>query len=369
MIATIGKTGAQTQQSARPQAHRHSKGPAFWLKRVGLGLLILLVTSIAAGAIYQAIATNIDKGKYPAPGQLVDVGGRNLHIYCTGDGSPTVLLESSLAGTTSLWGWVQPEVAKGTRVCAYDRAGSGWSDPGPKPRDGQRVAAELHTLLDKAGIAGPYVLVGHSLGGLYVRAYAGQYPAEVAGMVLVDSSHPDQWTLSPGGQEQYKRFEQFNSIGSMVAPLGMLRLFNFFPLNPDLPARQSAEFKAFSDSTKYANANVDEFNSIPELNNQVKSGGKLGAVPLAVLTATDHGYQAALAAKAPQSQLEQLQQQEQYWQKFQVEMAALSTNSTHRIVEGSDHGSLLTRHDHAIMTSATILQVVDAARTGRPLAR
>jgi pimeloyl-ACP methyl ester carboxylesterase len=297
----------------------------------------------------------VDAGRYPAPGQLVDVGGHELHIYCTGEGNPTVILESALAGTSSLWGWVQPEVAKGTRVCAYDRAGSGWSEAGPKPRDGQRVATELHTLLDKAGIAGPYVLVGHSLGGLYVRTYAHQYPDDVAGVVLVDSSHPDQWAVSPGGQELYKRYEQFNSIGSLVAPLGVLRLMNFFPLNRDLPAKESAEYKAFSDSAKYANANVSEFNAIPELNNQVRSAVSLGAVPLAVLTATDHGYQAARAAKAPQAQLDELQQQEEYWQRFQAEIAALSTNSSHHIVSGSDHGSLL-----------TILQVVDTVRSGRP---
>lgn len=367
MIDSKGKTVTPTEQPATSETRRHGRGLSFWLKRVGLGALILIVTLALAGAIYQAIATNLDSAMYPAPGQVVDVEGRNLHIYCTGDGSPTVIMENSLAGTSSLWGWVQPEVAKGTRVCAYDRAGSGWSDPGAKPRDGQRVATELHTLLAKAGIAGPYVLVGHSLGGLYARAYAGRYPGEVAGMVLVDSSHPDQWTRSPGGQEQFKKFDQFNNIGSVVARFGLLRLFNYFPPNPDLPARQSAEFKAYSDSSKFADANVAEINAIPALNAQVTSAGKLGSVPLAVLTATDHGYQAALAARAPQPELEQLQQQEQYWQTFQVEMAALSTNSTHRIVEGSDHGSLLTRQDHASTTSATILQVVDAVRTGRAL--
>jgi pimeloyl-ACP methyl ester carboxylesterase len=321
------------------------------------------------GLIYQAVATAMDKGTYPPPGQLVDVGGYKMHIYCTGAGSPTVILESALAGTSSLWGWVQPEVAKGTRVCAYDRAGAGWSDPGPKPRDGQRVATELHTLLTRAGIAGPYVLVGHSVGGLYVRVYAARYPDEVAGLVLVDASHPDQWTRSPGGPEQYRKYEQFNSIGAVLAPFGALRLVNFFPLNPDLPRQQSAEFKAFSDSTQYAAINVDEFHALPALDAQVTSGGTLGARPLVVLTATDHGYQAARAAQAPAAQLEQLQQQEQYWQEFQGEFVALSSNSAQRIIDGADHGSLLTRQAHAQATTAAILQVVAAVRTKQPLAR
>jgi pimeloyl-ACP methyl ester carboxylesterase len=120
-----------------------------------------------------------------------------LHINCLGQGSPTVILESGLANMSADWANVQPLVAKGTRVCAYDRAGIAWSDPGPQPRDPGQIAGELHTLLGRAGIAGPYVLVGQSFGGLYVRMYAARYPDEVAGMVLVDASHPDMWQRLP----------------------------------------------------------------------------------------------------------------------------------------------------------------------------
>ena len=125
------------------------------------------------------------------------MGGYQLHIHCLGEGNPTVILEAALPGASAHWGWVQPDIATTTRVCAYDRAGMGWSDPGPEPRDAQTIASELHTLLDNARIEGPYVLVGHSFGGLYARMYTAQYPDEVAGMVLVDSTHPDQWTRLP----------------------------------------------------------------------------------------------------------------------------------------------------------------------------
>ena len=126
----------------------------------------------------------------------MDVGDHRLHIDCVGQGSPTVILESGLGTMSADWANVQPAVAKTTRVCAYDRAGTGWSEPGPEPRDPRQIARELHTLLGNASIDGPYV-VGQSFGGLYVRMYAAQYPKEVEGMVLVDASHPDMWTRLP----------------------------------------------------------------------------------------------------------------------------------------------------------------------------
>src|SRR5262249_28852565 len=149
------------------------------------------------GAVYQAIATQSDKRDYPPPGQLLDVGGYRLHLYCVGQGSPTVIFEAAADMMSVDWSWIQPEIAKKTRACAYDRAGMGWSDPGPEPRDANQVSTELHTLLTHAGIAGPYVLVGHSAGGLYVRVYAAHYPEEVVGMVLVDPGHPDMPTRIP----------------------------------------------------------------------------------------------------------------------------------------------------------------------------
>jgi pimeloyl-ACP methyl ester carboxylesterase len=123
---------------------------------------------------------------------MVDVGGYRLHLYCTGEGSPTVILEAGGGNPWLSWYQVQPQVAQFTRVCSYDRAGLGWSDPSPKPRTTKVIADELHTLLHNAGITAPFVLVGHSLGGLDARMFASQYPSEAVGMVLVDSSHPDQ---------------------------------------------------------------------------------------------------------------------------------------------------------------------------------
>src|SRR5437870_8306166 len=153
-----------------------------------LGILSLsLVGLLLLGLLSQALASAVDASHYPPPGQLVDVGGYRLHINCTGTGSPTVVIESGWGDMSAAWGWVQPEVAKTTRICTYDRAGMGWSEASPEPRVAREYAKELHTLLANANETGPYVLVGHSMGGFTVLVYAHDYPADVLGLVLVDS--------------------------------------------------------------------------------------------------------------------------------------------------------------------------------------
>ena len=191
-----------TLDSLRPKP-RLQNGLLTWIRRVLLKLLVALLCLAGIGAAYQAIATVRDAGTYPPPGRLVDVGGYKLHIYCTGPantGNPTVILEGGLGATTSTWAWVQPAVAQTTLVCAYDRAGMGWSDPSTGAQDAQQIAGALHTLLTNSGLAGPYVLVGWSFGGLYARVFADHYPDEVGGMVLIDSSHPDQMHQHTSGR-------------------------------------------------------------------------------------------------------------------------------------------------------------------------
>src|SRR3712207_1859863 len=132
-----------------------------------LGLVVVLLVLAVAGAIYQAIATELAERVYPPPGKMVDVGDYSLHINCVGQGSPTVVLDAGSGEWSAQWVRVQRQVSGTTRVCAYDRAGMGWSVMGPEPRDAKQITSELHTLLGKAGIEEPYVLVGHSFGGMY----------------------------------------------------------------------------------------------------------------------------------------------------------------------------------------------------------
>ncbi len=180
-----------------------------WVRRILLILLVVVVVLAVAGAIYQAVAEANDRRNHPPPGQLVDVGGYRLHLYCTGSGSPTVVLNAGGGGSWLDWSLVQPPISQQTRVCAFDRAGLGWSESGPAPRDTQQAVKELHTLLGKSGERSPYILVGHSLGGLQNRLYASQYPDEVAGLVLVDATttYTPEQIVARMNDEQRRKYD------------------------------------------------------------------------------------------------------------------------------------------------------------------
>jgi len=175
--------------------HKHpQRGRRGWriVRRIGLGLGVLLLVLGAAGALWNVLAIHHYRKAYPPPGKLYTVNGERMHLYCSGVGSPTLVLESGRGDDFLGWGKVQPALSRATRVCSYDRAGYGWSAPQPGSRDAAHIANELHELLRQAAIEGPLVLMGHSAGGIYIRAYAIRYPHDVAGLVFVDASSPTQ---------------------------------------------------------------------------------------------------------------------------------------------------------------------------------
>ena len=322
------------------------------IARIMMWIIAGVLVLAAMGAVYQALSTRSDLRNYPALGQLVDVGGYKLHLYCVGtntDGRPTVILEQGLGGTSAAWARVQSQLAQSTRVCAYDRAGMGWSDSGSEPRDGEHIATELHTLLQNAGILGPYVLVGWSFGGLYVRIYAGKYPTEVSGIVLLDSSHPDQWTSTAAGKSQFASNANIYKIAPWLARMGVMRVMGGFQPDPGLPAPQNDASKAFFAATKDWDAQSAEFLASPATNNQARNLMSLGDMPLFVLTATQHGTPP---------------EQEQLWQDWQNELALLSTNSVHQIVPEANHASFWLDPETVKISVEKILHVVEAAQTG-----
>lgn len=328
-----------------------------WLKRGVMGLAGALVGLAVLGATYQVIATARDKQNYPPPGQLIDVGAGalqvQLHLFCQGEGSPTVILEHGGGGSALGWFLVQPEVARSTRVCAYDRAGLGWSDPGPAPRSGQQIAVELHTLLHNADIPGPYVLAGWSYGGLFVRAYAAQYPEEVAGLVLLDATHPDVWVRTPQGQAQYQRDSRLYTGMRLLARFGLWRLVpNPFTTPPAgiFAPQQAAQWQAVGSTTKFWDTVAAESRAILDTMTHVRQAGNLGDLPLLVVTAGKN------------------QGADGQWAVYQDELAMLSSNSIHTVVAGAGHVDLWIDPEYSRMSSAAILQVVTAVRNGARLA-
>lgn len=346
------------QFPSRPEALQASPPKQRWfvrLKRLILWLVLGVLGLAALGSLYQILGTALDRRAYSPPGQMIDVGGYQMHLYCTGvnqDGSSTVIMETGLGATSSTWARVQPEVARATRVCSYDRAGMGWSEPGTDPRDAKHIAQELHTLLHNADIAGPYVLVGWSYGGLYVQEFAGQYGDEVAGLVLLDSSSPEQWTSTAEGQAQFESNATMYRLAPTLARLGVMRLMALGQPDSGLPSPFNEELKASFAATKDWDAQSAEFLASLSSAAQVKEAKFREGIPLVVLTATEHGTPEA---------------QEQLWQGWQTQLGSLSTNSIQRIVDGADHASFWRDPEMAKVSIAAILDVVDVAQNGGAL--
>ena len=322
-----------------------------WVRRILIVLLAVIVALPLVGAVYQGVATLADRRAYPPPGRLVDIGGYRLHLYCTGSGSPTVILDALFPGTVSNWAWVQPEVAKTTRVCAYDRAGLGWSDRGPQPRDAQQHAAELQALLSAAAVPGPYVLVGHSWGGLVVRTYADRRPDQVAGMVLIEATNPDTWRRL-GEPEGVGVDHTMLEVAPYLARVGAFRsgLIRSYATDPDLPSPQREQLQAFFDTVKSLQTIRDVDSAFPATLEQVRHTGGLGAKPLAVV----------LGSKGDGS--------DEHLRDLFAAQARLSSDSVTRVVDGATHAGLVDNERYARQTTAAILDVVQAARTGTPLA-
>ena len=328
----------------------HGSSPAWRIgRRVlrGIGrtlaaLVGLIVVLALVGAIYESAAEATDVRAYPPPGQLVDVGGYRLHINCTGTGSPTVVIDAGWGDWSASWSsWVQPDVAKTTRVCTYDRAGMGYSEAGPLPRNAQQFAKELHTLLQRASIPGPYVLVGHSLGGLPVRVFAHAYATDVAGVVLIESMNPRQAKPSATGTPPPAATHSSGfSILTLPARIGLLRVFaGPLGLTSGLSPEVQHSYTAFSVTPRSIQTTLDEGTGMPKSFIQAGTVKTFGDVPLIVLS---RGLDP-----------------DQDWQAMQTELLDLSSHSQQVFADKSGHNIQLDQPDAA---TAAIVKMVAQLR-------
>jgi len=332
--------------------HKAASSPAPshpWLRRIVRGLLAFILALVAVGILYQNIAATRDRRQNPMAGRMVDVGGSRMHIDCTGEGGPAVVLESGLGDSYVSWRKVQPQIAKFTRVCSYDRAGLGYSDSSSRPRTSKVIAEELHGLLQAAGIVPPYVLVGHSMGGYDVRLYASLFRNEVAGMVLVDASHPEQENRFPPELKHMEgTWHREAEFLEYTMPFGIPRLFGFCDNDP---VQRAAECDWHA-----AREGVEEMKAFPESASQTAATGVLGDIPLIVLSHDPNKPSADLPADLAKPTNDA-------WEKMQEELAHLSTHGTQMIAKNSSHYIQIDRPDVVI---DAVRALVEQSRQTQP---
>jgi len=325
----------------RARREMHSRARV-WLLNPVLVVLVLL----AIGGTYERIRDSTAPA-VAMPGQLVDVGPYRLHLECHGSRGPTVVLEPGAGGSAASMGLIAPAVARDSRVCVYDRAGRGWSDPAASPPDGAQIATDLHTLLDRADVPGPYVLAGHSFGGLYVRTYAAKYPDEVAGLVLVDSTAADDDTsVSAANAGSYSTLKHVTSLIATTSRVGVGWLLADAGFS-DLPPKYRDDARATAATGMGVAGVLDEYGVASRSAAEAGKLRSLDAKPLIVLTATRGNSEG--------------------WMADQNKMAELSTNSLHRLEPGATHAAFVDDPAHAAAVTRAIHDLVVSVRTGAPL--
>lgn len=324
------------------QTRRALTGSGRWLL-----MPVLLVLAVAsAGAISQNLAVRGNDAAYPTPGTVYSVGDHSLHLDCRGAGGPTVVLFNGMGEISATWARVTEGIGDTTRVCAYDRAGQAWSDDVASPQDGVAAANDLHRLLATAGEEGPFVLVGHSTGGPYAMVYAAQYPEQAAGMVLLDSSSPRQFTEMPAYPGQYAAMRRGLALLPTLARLG---LGPTFASGSHLPADAADRVGAMTSTARSARNGRDEVSMIPEVFEQAQALTTLGDLPLAVLTASES------------------RDGTKGWPAAQDRLAGLSIDRVHLDVDAT-HSGVVEDQQGAAESVRAITAVVDAVRSGSQVA-
>lgn len=310
----------------------------------------LLLVLVLTGLLVQVVAERRDAAANPPPGELVALpDGRSLHLQVAGEDhdGPTVVLEAGAGAFSAAWAWVQPAVAEQYTVVSYDRAGLGWSEVSDHGPAAEAVVADLHTVLQARGLPGPYVLVGHSLGSHYVRAFAAAHPEDVAGVVLVDPSHEHQ-AAALGEDYDLGTVEQMYTALEIATQLGLTRVYNPFAAALEaLPEPQRSQYRAEQLTVGNVRSSAAEIAAMDTIGAGV-AGSTLGEVPLRVLIAA--------SAPAPQDQ-----EQVDALVPLRQDLAGLSSNGEAIVLPEAEHISIVAEREHAADVTAAILEVSAAA--------
>ena len=320
---------------------RDMAGAGRWL--VSATLLVFAAAAVGAGA--RQVSTEPFADANPVPGTTFSVNGHDLHIDCRGQGSPTVVLFNGLGEFSASWARIVDGTAPTTRVCAYDRPGQGWSDDLAEPQDAAAATEDLHALLEAAGETGPFVLVGHSIGGPYALTYADQYPDEVAGMVLLDSTSPHQFDAIPSYPRTYAMMRRAYGVMPTLARLGLGALLE----GSHLPADEAGPVDDMNASPRAGRNGRDEVSMLPEVFRQAQRLTTLGDRPLVVLTSSASAHDTG------------------GWTAAQNQLAALSSDVVHSVVDAS-HQGMVEDPAGAAASIEAITSVVRAVRNDTPLA-
>jgi pimeloyl-ACP methyl ester carboxylesterase len=328
-----------------------------WLRRIAIGLLGLIVVLLVLGTGYEQISRSRVAKAFRPHGRLVDIGGRRIHLDCRGTGSPTVVFESGLDIYGSLsWATIHDSIAAGTRACAYDRAGIMWSDPSPGPRHSAAVAEDLHLALTNGNEKGPYVMVGHSLGGPYIMTFTKRYGSQVAGLVFVDASHPEQverFKAVVGEQPQPPM--ALYQVVAKLAWTGIPRLAIPKGGNEKAPAAANAAMAAYAPLS--LGPMLAESQAIDETMREAGTFRQLGDRPVVVLSAMKPLDDATL--KTLKITAEKGQAFQAVWKALHDEEASWSSRSRHELVPDATHYIHVDRPDVVIRA---IREVVDSVR-------